>query len=96
MFRIGFIGAIGDRARQAVGPGGLVDRWPISTRPDLVDEELDDSALVTPAGLIATLLESVVGDPRVLRGEAFRDVLRSIPPQLAAQEPMGHRHAIGR
>jgi len=55
-------------------------------RPDLLDVDLDDGALLPLAGLVGTLPQAAGDDDPAALGRGFGDVLGGLPPQRAAQE----------
>src|ERR1700741_3566181 len=69
-------------AARLVDLGGGVPK----RRPDLVDLDLDDGALLAFAGLEGSLLEPPGDDHPGATREAFRDVLGGLAPDIAAQE----------
>src|SRR5689334_17645020 len=66
----------------------LVDlgRGVAQRRPDLVDLELDDGALLAFLRLERPLLEAALHDDAGAAGQGLGDVLRRLPPDVAAQE----------
>src|SRR5271166_670330 len=61
--------------------GGVTKR-----RPDLVDLDLEDGALLAFARLEGTLLEPAAHDHSCSPGQAFGHILGGFPPDVAAQK----------
>ena len=82
------VAAAGREALTAAGAAGLLDLGGghLQARPDLLDVDLEDGALLTLAGLVGARLQSTRDDHPHAAGQRLGRVLGRLPPDRTVQE----------